>query len=77
MATRTLDRIMRFFESGQQVILSETKLDEPPEKEEDDLDGLGNWDDLKEQIESGDMEKLVEIGIGTGADDSEWYRHAK
>jgi hypothetical protein len=55
------------------VILGETIVETEPEPDEE-LDALGNWDDLKEKMESGDMEKLLEVGIGTGADDSEWFR---
>jgi hypothetical protein len=73
MATRTLDKIIHFFEGGQNAILGETVVEELELEEE--LGGLGNWDDLKEIIDRGDMERLVEVGIGTGADDSEWFRH--
>jgi len=74
MATRTLDKIIHFFEGGQEVILRETVV-EPPETEDEALDALGNWDDLKAKLESGRIDKLLEVGIGAGADDSEWYRH--
>jgi hypothetical protein len=74
MATRTLDKIILFFEGGQSAILAETVVDQVPEPE-DELDRLGNWDDLKEKIDSGDMERFADIGIGTGVDDSEWFRH--
>jgi hypothetical protein len=73
MATLTLDKMVHFFEGGQSAILSETVVEEPLEPD-DELDTLGNWDDLKEKMESGDMEKLLEVGIGAGADDSEWFR---
>jgi hypothetical protein len=73
MATRTLDKIIRFFEGGQSAILGETVVDEPQEPD-DELDTLGNWVDLKEKIESGDTERFADVGIGTGADDSEWFR---
>lgn len=73
MATRTLPKIIQFFEGGQSAILGETVIDEEPEGE-DELDTLGNWDDLKEKMQSGDMEKLLEVGIGAGQDDSEWFR---
>jgi hypothetical protein len=77
MATRSLEKIVRFFEGGQSAILGETVMDEiVPEGEEAELDELGNWGDLKEKmIQSEDMEKLLQIGIGTGADDSEWFRY--
>lgn len=73
MATRTLEKIIYFFEHGQSAILSETVIEESPEGE-DELNNLGNWDDLKEKMESGDIEKLLEVGIGAGEDDSEWFR---
>jgi len=72
MATCTLHKIVTFFEDGQSAILGETIVDE--ESEEEELDTLGNWGDLKEKLESGDMEKLLEVGIGAGQDDSEWFR---
>jgi hypothetical protein len=47
-----------------------------PEGEESELQELGNWDDLSEKfIQSQDLERYFDIGIGTGADDSEWFRH--
>ena len=73
MASRTLEKIIQFFQGGQSAILAETVLDEDPEGEED-LDQLGNWEDLREKIVSGDMEKLLEVGIDAGQDDSEWFR---
>ena len=73
MASRTLSKIIQFFEEGQSSILAETVLDEPPEGE-DELDQLGNWEDLREKMVTGDMEKLLEVGIGAGQDDSEWFR---
>jgi hypothetical protein len=73
MAIRTLEKIIRLFEGGQSAILEDTVVDEEPETE-DELDALGNWDDLREKMESGDMERFLEVGIGTGADDSEWFR---
>jgi hypothetical protein len=73
MASRTLEKIIQFFENGQSAILTETIIDEDPEGEED-LDHLGNWEDLREKIVSGDMEKLLEVGIDAGQDDSEWFR---
>jgi hypothetical protein len=73
MATRTLPKIITFFELGQAAIMGETTVDEEPEGE-DELDTLGNWEDLREKLESGDTEKLLEVGIGAGQDDSEWFR---
>lgn len=73
MATRTLEKIIRFFEGGQRAILGETVVTEEPEGD-DELNALGNWDDLREKMESGDMERLLEVGIGAGEDDSEWFR---
>lgn len=73
MATRTLEKIIHFFEGGQSAILGETVVDEEPESG-DELDMLGNWDDLREKMKSGNMEKLLEVGIGAGEDDSEWFR---
>jgi hypothetical protein len=73
MASRTLEKIIQFFEAGQSAILAETIIDEDPEGEEE-LDHLGNWEDLREKIVSGDMEKLLEVGIDAGQDDSEWFR---
>lgn len=73
MATRTLHKIITFFEGGQSAILGETIVDEESEGEEE-LDILGNWEELKEKMESADMEKLLEVGIGAGQDDSEWFR---
>ena len=73
MASRTLSKIIQFFEEGQSSILAETVLDEPPEGE-DELDQLGNWEDLREKMVTGDMEKLLEVGIDAGQDDSEWFR---
>ena len=73
MASRTLDKIVRFFEGGQSAILAESVVEQEPEAE-DELNGLGNWDDLKEKIDSGDIERFLEAGIGIGADDSEWFR---
>ena len=73
MATRTLEKIVQFFEGGQFAILAETVLDEELEGN-DELDVLGNWEDLKEKLEGGNMEKLLEVGIGAGEDDSEWFR---
>ena len=73
MATRTLEKIIRFFEGGQSAILGETVVDEESEAD-DELNVLGNWDDLREQMESGDMGRLLEVGIGAGEDDSEWFR---
>jgi hypothetical protein len=73
MASRTLDKVVRLFEGGQSEILKDIVIDEEP-KPEDELDELGNWDDLKGKMENGDMEKFLEVGIGTGADDSEWFR---
>lgn len=77
MATRTLEKIIRFFEGGQSAILEEAVVDEPePEEEEAALDELGNWDDLREKIiQSEDMERFRQIGISTDADDSEWFRY--
>jgi hypothetical protein len=72
MASRTLDKIVRFFEEGQSEVLKDIVLDEP--ESEDDLDKLGFWDSLTEKVETGNMDKLLEVGIGTGADDSEWFR---
>jgi len=72
MATRTLEKIVRLFEKGPSAILEETAFEEPEPEEE--LEALGNWDDLNEKMRSQDMEKLLEVGIGTGADDSEWFR---
>ena len=73
MATRTLEKIVQFFEGGQSAILGETVVDEEPEAD-DELHELGNWDDLKKKMESGNMERLLEVGIGAGEDDSEWFR---
>jgi hypothetical protein len=73
MATRTLEKIILFFEKGQGVIVEDTIVEDEPEIDEE-LDALGNWDDLKEKMASGNMERLFEVGIGTGEDDSEWYR---
>lgn len=73
MATRTLPKIITFFEAGQAAIMGETTVDEEPEAE-DELDTLGNWEDLREKLESADTEKLLEVGIGAGQDDSEWFR---
>jgi hypothetical protein len=72
MASRTLDKIVRFFEEGQSEVLKDIVLDEP--ESEDELDKLGFWDSLTEKVETGNMDKLLEVGIGTGADDSEWFR---
>jgi len=76
MATRTLEKIIRFFEGGQGAIMGETIVEEAePDGEEAELNELGNWDDLKEKIiQNGDIERLLQVGIGTGADDSEWFR---
>ena len=74
MASRTLEKIIRLFDGGQSAILGETIVEKEPEPDEV-LDALGNWDDLKEKMVSGDIERLLEVGIGTGADDSEWFRH--
>ena len=76
MATRTLEKIVRFFEGGQSAIMGETIVEEPEQDgEEAELNELGNWDDLKEKIiQNGDIERLLQVGIGTGADDSEWFR---
>ena len=74
MASRTLEKIIRLFEGGQAAILGDTVVEEEPEPD-DELDALGNWDDLKEKMESGDIERLLEVGIGAGEDDSEWFRH--
>jgi hypothetical protein len=73
MATRALEKIIRFFEGGQSAILGECVVDEGPEAD-DELDALGNWDVLRQKMESGDMERLLEVGIGAGEDDSEWFR---
>ena len=73
MATRTLDKIVKFFEGGQAAILEEIVVEEEPEPEAS-LDALWNWEELKEKIDCGDTERFVEVGIGTGADDSEWFR---
>jgi hypothetical protein len=73
MAIRTVDKIIHFFEEGQEVILRDTVV-QPPEPDEDEVDALGKWDTLKTELESGAVEKLLEVGIGAGADDSEWYR---
>jgi hypothetical protein len=77
MATRTLEKIIRFFDGGQSAIMGETIVEEAePEGEESELQELGNWDDLSEKfIQSQDLERYLDIGIGTGADDSEWFRH--
>jgi len=76
MATRTLEKIVRFFEGGQSAIMGETIVEEPEQDgEEAELNELGNWDDLREKIiQNGDIERLLQVGIGTGADDSEWFR---
>jgi len=73
MATRTLHKIIDFFEHGQEVVLHETTV-EHPEPEEDEVHLVDNWDTLKSQTEGVGIEKLLEVGIGAGADDSEWYR---
>lgn len=73
MATRTLEKVILFFERGQEAILRDTIMEDEPEIDEE-LDSLGNWDDLKEKMASGDMERILEVGIGTAEDDSEWYR---
>lgn len=73
MATRTLEKIVKFFEGGQSAILEETVVEEEPEPE-DSLDALWNWEELREKIDCGDTERFIEVGIGTGADDSEWFR---
>lgn len=73
MATRTLDKIIRFFEGGQEAILCEIVVEQAAD-ENDDLNTLGNWDSLKEKLEDGGIEKLLEVGIGAGEDDSEWFR---
>jgi hypothetical protein len=72
MATRTLEKMVRFFEEGQSAILADIVFQEPEPEEE--LEALGNWDDLNEKMRGQDIEKLMEVGIGTGADDSEWFR---
>ena len=79
MASCTLDKIIRFFEGGQNAILEETVVDEPEEPDAELDAGLGNWDDLRDKIDSGEMERFLEVGIGTtvSADDSEWFRLAK
>ena len=73
MATRTLAKIVKFFEGGQAAILEETVVEEEPEPE-DSLDALWNWEELRDKIDCGDTERFSEIGIGIGADDSEWFR---
>jgi len=73
MASRTLEKIICLFEGGQSAILADTVVEGSPEPE-DELNSLSNWDDLKEKIDSGDMERFLEVGIGAGADDSEWFR---
>jgi len=73
MATRTLDKIIRFFECGQEAILCETVVEQAAD-ENDDLDTLGNWNSLKENLEDGGIVRLLEVGIGAGEDDSEWFR---
>lgn len=73
MATRTLDKIIRFFEGGQEAILCETIVEQAAD-ENDDLDTLGNWNSLKENLEDGGIVRLLEVGIGAGEDDSEWFR---
>ena len=73
MASRTLDKIVRFFEEGQSEVLKDIVVEDEPESE-DELDKLGFWDSLTEKVETGNMDKLLEVGIGTGADDSEWFR---
>ena len=73
MASRTLEKTVKFFEGGQAAILEETVVEEEPEPE-DSLDALWNWEELRGKIDCGDTERFVEVGIGTGADDSEWFR---
>lgn len=73
MATRTLHKILRFFEGGRSAILPEAKVEKESEGD-DELNGLSNWEDLREKIDSGDVERFLEVGIGSGADDSEWFR---
>ena len=53
--------------------MTESAVDKEPEPDET-LESLGNWEDLREKIERGDIESFLEVGIGTGADDSEWFR---
>lgn len=73
MASLTLEKIICFFEGGQAAILGDCVVEEEPEAQ-DELDELGNWDDLREKMESGDMERFLKVGIGAGEDDSEWFR---
>lgn len=73
MATRTLGNIIRFFEEGQSEVLKDIVIEDEPVSD-DELNKLGYWDESKEKMETGNMEKLLEVGIGTGADDSEWFR---
>jgi hypothetical protein len=73
MASLTLEKIIYFFEGGQAAILGDCVVEAEPEAQ-DELDELGNWDDLREKMESGDMERFLEVGIGAGEDDSEWFR---
>jgi hypothetical protein len=73
VATRALDKIIRFFEGGQSALLKDSAVEKESEPEEE-LNALGNWGDLREKIESGHVERLLKVGIGTGADDSEWFR---
>ena len=73
MATRTLHKILQFFEGGQSAILPEAKVEKESEGD-DELNGLSNWECLREKIDSGDMERFLEVGISSGTDDSEWFR---
>jgi hypothetical protein len=72
MASCTLDKIILFFYERQSEVLKDIVVEDKP-KSEDEWDKLGFWDNLTEKVATGNMDKLLEVGIGTGADDSEWF----
>jgi hypothetical protein len=68
MASRAVDKMLRFFNEGQEAVLSETAEITPRPKAEEE-DGW-RWDSMNEKLEIIDVDELV--GASGKVDDGTW-----